>query len=375
MELGVAREPGERELRVGLTPAGVKALVQAGHTVYVETGAGAGAGFADEEYVAAGGQVVYSRDELVGRSEILIKVSPLTAHEAAALRDKQIVLSFHHLAVMPAEVIKVLLRKKVALVAYESIVQADGFRPILVPMSQIAGRMSAHVAAHYLEAPSGGRGVLLGGVPGVAPANATIIGAGIVGRNAVASFLGLGAQVTVLDTDVAKLAKLTELFPVGVITMLGTSHNIARAVEYADAVVGAVLVPGSRAPIVVTAAMVKAMRPKAVIVDVSIDQGGCVETSRPTTYLDPIFIAHGVIHYCVPNMPALVPRTSTHALSNALVPYLRLIADLGLENAMLGERALAAGVVAFEGYLSDPLLAAYFGVEWRNPLDQLQGHK
>ncbi len=373
MDLGLAREPLERERRVGLTPSGVRALVEAGHRVFVESGAGHGAGFSDQEYVDAGGQLVYSRDELLGRCEMVVKVSPLGLPEAQSFREGQVVLAFHHLAVADPATVRTLLSKRVALVAYEAMVRPDGVRPVLVPMSQVAGRLAAQVAAHFLEATSGGRGVLLSGLPGVAPGNVTIIGAGVVGRNAVAAFLGMGAQVTVLDIDVNKLARVIEQFPTGVNTLIASVHNIGRTVEFADAVVGAVLVPGARAPIVVTEAMVKRMRPRAVIVDVSIDQGGCVETSRPTTYHDPVFVEHNVIHYCVPNMPGLVPRTSTHALNNALVPYVKLIADHGLGQAIRLDPVVASGVVAWNGYVSDPTVAAYFGVEARSPLDALSG--
>jgi alanine dehydrogenase len=344
-------------------------LLQAGHRVFVESGAGDGAGFSDQEYLDAGAELVYSREELVGRSQAVIKVSPLDLREADNLKDGQLVMAFQHLAVAEPAVVRAVLSKKIALVAYEAMVRPDGVRPVLLPMSQVAGKLAAQVAAHYLEATSGGRGVLLGGLPGVPPGSVAVIGAGMVGRNATAAFLGMGAQVTVLDVDLAKLSKITEQFPVGVNTMLATGHNVARAVEFADAVVGAVLIPGARAPIVVTDAMVRRMRPRAVIVDVSIDQGGCVETSRPTTLRDPVFVEHNVVHYCVPNMPGLVPRTSTHALNNALVPYVKLIADHGLDHAMRLDSTVASGVVAWGGYLSDPGLAAYFGVEARNPLD------
>jgi alanine dehydrogenase len=363
MDIGVPREKRDFEKRVGLTPIGCQALVAEGHRVYVESSAGRGAGFSDEDYQQAGGEIVFSADEAFGRGELLLKVAPLLAEEHSLLQRGQTVLAFHHLATVPPRSMEALLQRHITAIAYETVQRPDGSLPVLVPMSQVAGRMAPQIASRYLESTFGGHGILLGGVPGVPPADVCILGAGVVGSYAARAFLGAGAHVTVLDLDPGRLETLERYAGSGVATMIAVDAELRRAVASVDVLVGAVLVPGGRAPILVTGDMVRSMRPSSVIIDFSIDQGGCVETSRPTTPRDPVFVAEDVVHYCVPNVPALVARTSTHALTNVTLPYVKEIAREGLRAALREDAALRAGVNIFEGRLVNPRVAASFGVE------------
>jgi len=360
MEFGVPAEVRQKEYRVSLIPAGANSLAQAGHAVYVETGAGAGAGFSDDEYRDAGARIVYSAEEVWRRAQVIVKVSRPTAEEHGYFQG-QALLSFLHLAVASPDLLAALRQQRMTAISYELIQTDDGMLPVLLPTSEVAGRLAPIIAGSLLETMAcwtldetlGGRGMLLSGIPGVPPANVVILGAGVLGSNAARAFLGLGAQVTVLDADIRRLQRLDDLMGGRAVTLLSTTYNIERAVASADVLIGAVYVAGRRAPVLVTRAMVKSMRPRAVIIDFSIDQGGCVETSRPTTHRDPTYLEEGVIHYCVPNVPARVARTGSHALTNALLPYLLEIGRLGLEEAIRTNRSLRRGVSVYRGGVPD----------------------
>ncbi len=361
MEFGVPKEVHDFETRVGLTPAGVLSLVRAGHSVYVEQNAGAKAGFDDEEYRQAGAQVVYSAAEVYGRANTVAKVARPVAQEYGLFRNGQVIFSFLHLAVSPPDLYKALSDHRITAIAYEMIQGDDGSLLVLMPTSEVAGRLAAIIAGRLLMGDSGGRGVLLSGIPGVPPAVVVIIGGGIVGINAARAFLGLKTQVIILDRDLRQLQSVDDQFNGRVTTMLSNMYNLNRAVAFADVLIGCVQVPGQRAPILVTREMVRRMRPGSVIIDLSINNGGCVETSRPTTVRDQSFVAEGVIHHCVPNVTALVARTASYALTNAALPCLRAVGAHGLDG-LLGQRsALSRGVNLYQGKLAHPGIAAALG--------------
>ncbi len=363
MNFGVPKEVRDLENRVGLTPAGVHALCEVGHKVYVEGSAGAGAGFSDENYRAVGAEIVYSAEEVYGRADVIAKVTRLAAREHALLRDGQTVMCFLHLAVASPDLVEALQERAVTAISYEMIQTDDGALPVLLTSSEVAGRLAPVIAGNLLSSARGGRGILLSGVPGVPAAAVVILGAGVLGENAARAFIGLGAQVTVLDRNPAKLHRIDEMFGGRVTTMYATAYNIIRVLEFADVFIGAVLVSGQRAPVVVTREMVKRMRARAVIMDFSIDQGGCVETSRPTTLRDPVFVAEGVIHYCVPNLLAHVARTASHALLNAALPYLYEIGTLGVDEAIARDQSLARGVNLLKGKLVNQQIADLLGMD------------
>lgn len=350
MNIGIPKEIRPFEYRVGLSPAGVEMLIQHGHQVYVEHEAGVGAGFSDQEYEIAGARISYSSDEVFGRADLLLKVARPTKSELDWLRPGTTVAGLLHLASARRDKVDVLLEKKITSIAYEQIELADGSLPVLRPFSEIGGSMTPTIAARFLQNNRGGKGILLGGIPGVPPAEVVILGSGVVARYAAWAFVGLGAHVTVIGTQLSGLQRIHEHIP-GVITKISTHRNIEKSIAYADVVVGAVLVTGQRAPIVITREMVQSMKPRSVIVDVSIDQGGCFETSRPTTHELPTYVEEGVTHYCVPNMPSAVARTATHAFVNAAVPYIMEIADKGVEAAIAADPALAMGVNTHNGKL------------------------
>lgn len=351
MKIGLPREVKDNEYRVGLVPSGVLALTEDGHTVLVEKGAGEGSGFFDDEYETAGATLVDSPDELYERSDLIVKVKEPVEEEFGRLKEDQIVFGYFHLAPLP-ELTRVLLERRVAAVAYETITDRHGRLPLLTPMSEIAGRMSVVVGSYYLQKTQGGRGVLLGGVPGVRPGLVVVIGAGTVGMNALKMAMGLGAQVSVLDLDVEKLRYIDDLYFGRVETHMSNRLHVGEAVRRADLVIGGVLIPGASAPKLVDRQMVSWMKPGSVIVDVAVDQGGCVETTRPTTHSDPVYEVDGVLHYCVTNMPGAMPRTSTLALTNATLPYARVIANLGLVEAAGRDRFLKEGVNTFRGNIT-----------------------
>jgi alanine dehydrogenase len=350
MNIGIPKERRPFESRVGLSPAGVEILTQQGHQVYVEHEAGIGAGFDDREFETAGARLVYSAEEVFVRADLLLKVSRPTREELDWLRPGTTMTGLLHLASAREDKIEILLDKKITSIAYEQIETADGSLPVLRPFSQIGGRMSASIAARLLQNNWGGKGILLGGVPGVPPAEVVILGGGVVGMCATVAFQGLGAHVTVIDSDVNKLQRVYNRFP-NVVTMLSLKRNIEKATAFADVVVGAVLVSGERTPILITREMMRAMKPRSVFIDVSIDQGGCAETSRPTTHDQATYIEEGILHYCVPNMPGVVARTATHAFVNAALPYILEIANSGAEGALTNNLAIEKGVNTHNGEL------------------------
>jgi len=360
MNIGIPKERRDLERRVGLTPYGVRLLTQMGHVCYVERGAGEGAGFSDRDYERAHGQIVYSTEEAYRRADMILKVTCPTRDEMAWLQKGRIVCGFLHLAAARRETVQTLLDKGITAIAYETVQEDDGRLPILKTMSEVAGRMAPQLAATFLQSNWGGRGVLLSGVPGIPAARVAILGAGVLGTNAARAFHGLGADVFVLDRNLEKLRDIDEMFKGRVTTMVSYDFNIARVARFVEVLIGAVLVPGARAPILVTREMVRSMKKGAVILDFSIDQGGCVETSRPTTLRDPVFIEEGVVHFCVPNAPGVLPRTSTHAFNNAAWPYIRRIAEVGLEQAVKEMPGLARGIATRDGKIVHEALAAAY---------------
>ncbi|HEX9115548.1 MAG TPA: alanine dehydrogenase [Anaerolineae bacterium] len=355
MDIGIPRQKRPYDYRVGLTPMGVKILTEMRHRCYVESGAGRGSGFDDEHYRDAGAQIVYSTEEVYGRADMILSVSRPAPQEFNLMHDGQILLGFLHLAVAHPRKIEQMLQRKITAIAYETMQDDSGFLPVLYPMSQIAGRMAANVAADLLQNHQGGHGLLLGGVPGVPAAEVVILGAGIVGRNAARMFQAMGADLTILDTDLRKLQEIEDNCSTAR-TMVAYDFNIERVVKRADVLVGAVLIPGARAPHVVTREMVRSMKARSVIVDVSIDQGGCIETSRPTTYQNPTYIEEDVLHYCVPNMTGVVARTTTHAFLNAAWPYILELANQGLEAALARNNTLRRGLNLQDGAVVHPAL-------------------
>jgi len=350
MNIGIPKERRPFEERVGLSPAGVEILTQNGHQVYVEHEAGVGAGFEDHEFEEAGARLVYSPEEVFIRADLMLKVARPTRQELDWLRPNTVLAGQLHLAATREDKIQVLLEKKITAIAYEQIENADGSLPVLRPFSQIGGRMSASVAARLLQNNWGGKGMLLGGIPGVPPAEVVILGGGVVGMCATSAFLGLSAHVTVIDKEMRVLQQVFSRFP-NVVTMLSTKRNLEKATAYADVVVGAVLVSGARTPILITREMMRAMKPRSVFIDVSIDQGGCAETSRPTTHDQATYVEEGVLHYCVPNMPGVVARTATHAFVNAALPYILQIANLGIVGAMAQDPGIEKAINTHDGRL------------------------
>ncbi len=330
MNIGIPRERRPFEFRVGLSPAGAEILTRSGHAVFVEHEAGAGAGFTDSNYQEAGATLVYSTEEALGRADLVLKVARPLQEELDWLRPGSMLAGFLHLASARQDKIDALLEKKITSIAFEQIQAPDGSLPVLRPFSQIGGAMAGQIGARLLQNNWGGKGILIGGVPGVAPAEAVVLGAGVVGSYATQTFVGMGAHVTVIDHSLNALQHLWDRFPC-ITTLISTRRHIERSVAYADVLVGAVLNPGQRAPILVTRDMVQAMKPRSVIMDVSIDEGGCIETSHPTTHEHPVYIEEGMLHYCVPNMPGAVARTATHAFVNAAMPYITDIAAYGLD--------------------------------------------
>ena len=351
MNIGVPRERRPYEFRVGLSPMGVGLLTAAGHVCFVERAAGAGVGYTDEEYARAGAKIVYSPDEAFGRADLVLKVARPTSEEIALLHEGQLLLGLLHLAAARPEKIQQLLHQRVTTIAYEQIRLDDGTMPVLRSLSQIGGRMTPQIAATLLQNNHGGTGVLLGGAPGVPPAEVAILGACTAGLGAARAFQAMDAHVTVLDRNLNRLQEAVTRCGGHLTTLVSYPFNVARVCQYADVLVGAVLVPGERTPVLVSREVVRSMKPRSVIIDLSIDEGGCVETSRPTTHEHPTFVAEGVTHYCVPNVPGIVARTSTHAFLNAAWPYIQLVAELGAPAALAANPALRRGLVTHEGQL------------------------
>ena len=366
MIIGVPREIKDHETRVGLVPSGVAALREAGHEVLVETRAGEGSSIADREYMEAGAAIVVAAAQVWKQAGLVVKVKEPQPAEYPFLRPGLTLFTYLHLA--PArELTDRLLEAKVNGVAYETILEPDGSLPLLTPMSEVAGRMAVQVGAQYLEKPNGGRGILLGGVPGVAPANVLVLGGGVVGTNAAKIAVGMGAHVTIIDRNLNRLRELDDIFNNTVVTLASNSWTIGETLKGSDLVIGAVLIPGASAPKLVRREMVARMKRGAVMVDVAIDQGGCFETSHATTHTDPVYMVDGVIHYCVSNMPAAVPHTSTFALTNATFPYLLELANQGLEKTCTSHPALREGVNTWNGYVTHAGVARSQGREWREP--------
>ena len=348
--VGVPREVKDTEYRVAATPEGVRELTHLGHQVLIEAGAGNGSSIADEQYLRAGGEIVSSAREVYDGADLVLKVKEPIPSEYDLLREGQVLFTYLHLAAS-ADLTRMLLDRKVAGVAYETVQLADGSLPLLAPMSEVAGRMAPHVGAGLLEREHGGRGVLMGGVSGVAPARVLVIGAGMAGSNAAWIAAGMEAEVVVVDRSLDKLRYIDQIHRGRILTMMSNRLSLEQLVRQSDLVIGTVLIPGARAPKLVSAEMVASMRDGSVIIDISIDQGGCVETARMTTHSDPTYVDLGVVHYCVGNMPGAVPHTSTYALTNVTIPYAIAIAERGLEDAVRADAALARGVNTYAGQL------------------------
>jgi len=361
MHIGVPKEIKVHEYRVGLVPAAVRELIASGHEVLVQSGAGTGIDCSDEDYRNAGGRIAPSADAVFNDSQLIVKVKEPQLGECARLRRDQVLFTYLHLAADRPQA-EALIKSQCVAIAYETVTAADGSLPLLMPMSEVAGRMSIQVGAQYLQQGNGGRGVLLGGVPGVTPAKVVVIGAGVAGTNAIEMAHGLRADVTAIDRSIRRLRELDAQFRGAVRTLFSTADTIERAVADADLVIGAVLLPGAAAPKVVTAAMIRRMRPGSVVVDIAIDQGGCFQTSRPTTHAAPIYVVDGVIHYCVTNMPGALPRTSAFALNNATLPYVKALADKGWERATAEDLGLAAGLNIVRGAVVHPAVARELGL-------------
>jgi alanine dehydrogenase len=369
MKIGLPKEIKNNEYRVGLTPAGVRALTDAGHQVFVERTAGVGSGFEDEQYVKAGGAILDTADEVWATGDMVVKVKEPIAPEYPRMREGQVLFTYLHLAPDIPQT-NALLERGVTGVAYETITDRRGTLPLLTPMSEVAGRMAVQVGAYYLEKMNGGRGVLLGGVPGVPPAHVVIIGGGVVGINSAKMAVGLGANVTIIDLSLDRLRYLDDIFGPSISTQASNPLAIHDAISHADLVIGGVLIPGAAAPKLVTRAMLKDVPNGSVLVDVAVDQGGCFETTRATTHAEPVFYEEGVLHYCVANMPGAVPRTSTFALTNATLPYALWLANRGFKDAIAGDAGLKEGVNTYQGKLTYEAVAEAQGLTY-TPLDSL----
>lgn len=364
MKIGVPKEIKVHEYRVGLVPAGVRELVDAGHQVLVQTGAGAGIGFGDAHYQAAGASIATRAEDVFAGSELIVKVKEPQLAECKQLSAGQVLFTYLHLAADRGQA-EALMSSGATAIAYETVTAADGSLPLLTPMSEVAGRMSVQVGANCLQKANGGFGVLLGGVPGVPPAKVLILGGGVSGTHAAEMAVGLRADVTIVDRSVKRLRELSGMFGSQLKTVYSTAHAIEELIKEADLVIGAVLIAGAAAPKLVSRTMVRTMKHGAVLVDISIDQGGCFETSRPTTHAEPTFVFEGVIHYCVTNMPGAVPRTSTFALTNATLPYVKALADHGWQRALRDDPGFARGLNVHAGHLTHEAVATALGLEYK----------
>jgi len=363
MVIGIPKERKDLETRVGITPAGVKSLTENGQRILVESNAGCCSGFADEDFVAAGGEICDTGAEVWSRAEMVVKVKEPIESEYAYFRPGLLLFTYLHLAPLPG-LTEALVRTQMTSIAYETVRDRTGTLALLTPMSEIAGRMSVQVGASYLQYEHGGRGVLLGGVPGVSPANVCILGGGIVGTNAARIALGMGAAVTIIDLNLNRLRELDDIFQGRIQTLASNSYNITKALVDSDLVIGGVLIPGATAPKLVTRSMVGSMKRGAVMVDVAVDQGGCFETTQPTTHSIPSFVVDGVVHYCVTNMPAAVPNTSTLALTNATFPFVMQLAKLGLREAVDKNAGLKEGISTYNGWLTCSAVAQEQQCAW-----------
>jgi len=371
MRVGVPKEIKIHEYRVGLVPAAVRELVESGHEVLVQTGAAAGIGFADADYQRVGAKIAASAEEVFEKADLIVKVKEPQPQECARLRAGQVLYTYLHLAADKAQA-EALQKSGSTCIAYETVTAPDGSLPLLTPMSEVAGRMSVQVGAYCLQKANGGRGILLGGVPGVAPAKVVVLGGGVAGTNAVEMAVGLRADVTVVDRSVKRLRELSSIFGPSLRTEYSTQEHVDALVIDADLVIGAVLIAGAAAPKLVTRDMVRRMKAGAVLVDISIDQGGCFETSRPTTHAEPTYVVDDVIHYCVTNMPGAVPRTSTFALNNATLPFARRLADHGWKAALKADPHLANGLNVHAGHITNEAVANDLGLAYK-PVAEVLG--
>lgn len=371
MKVGVPKEIKILEYRVGMVPAGVRELTHDGHEVIVETNAGAGIGMTDADYEAAGARVVSTAKEVFAEADLIVKVKEPQLAECGMLRPDQVLFTYLHLAADPAQA-EALVKSGATAIAYETVTAADGSLPLLTPMSEVAGRLSIQAGAYALQKANGGRGVLLGGVPGVAPANVLVVGGGVSGTNAAEMAIGMGARVTILDRSVARLRQIDSIYGGRVQTEYSTKDAMDRLVPQADLIVGAVLIAGAAAPKLVTREHVKAMRPGSVLVDISIDQGGCFETSKPTTHAEPTYVVDEVVHYCVTNMPGAVPRTSTFALTNVTLPFVKSLANNGWREALSRDKHLAMGLNVHNGHVNHEAVAHDLGYDYLSADDALK---
>ncbi len=369
MKIGLPKEIKDNEYRVGLTPAGVQALSDAGHDLFVERSAGEGSGFEDLAYTNAGAAILETADEIWEAGDMIVKVKEPIAPEYPRMREDQMLFTYLHLA-PELELTKQLMERKVTGVAYETITDENGTLPLLTPMSEVAGRMSVQVGATYLEKMNGGKGVLIGGVPGVPAADVVVIGGGVVGTEAAKMAIGLGGHVTIIDINLERLRELDDIFLSKIQTLASSRYQIEEAISHADLIIGAVLIPGAAAPKLITREMLKLIPNGSVLVDVAVDQGGCFETTRATTHSNPTYYEEGVLHYCVANMPGAVPRTSTFALTNATLPYALNLANKGFEQAIKDDEGLAEGVNTYAGKLTYEAVATSQDLEY-TPLESL----
>ncbi|MBN2394975.1 MAG: alanine dehydrogenase [Candidatus Atribacteria bacterium] len=369
MIIGVPKEIKNNEDRVAITPAGVKALSQANHQVLVQKSAGIGSGISDQEYQNAGASIIDTAEQVFEQSDMIMKVKEPMPSEYSLIKPGQIIFTYFHFAAS-RELTKAMMDGKSICIAYETVETADRSLPLLSPMSEVAGKMAGHVAAYFLALPNGGKGILMGGVPGVKPAKVMVIGGGTVGTNAAKVVAGIGANVTIFDISLNRLKYLDEIMPKNVYFLVSNQHNIEQEIKDTDALIGAVLIPGAAAPKIITEEMVKSMQPNSVIVDVAIDQGGCVATSKPTSHSEPTFKLHGVLHYCVTNMPGAFARTSTFALTNATLPYALEIANKGYQKAIISNPAIAKGLNIVDGKITYQPVADAFGYKYY-PIDEL----
>ena len=363
MIIGVPREIKTNENRVGAVPSGVELLVRNGHTVLVETQAGVGSGFSDEDYTRVGAKIAPTAADVYGAADMIVKVKEPIKQEYELIRAGQILFTYFHFAAS-RELTDAIINSRAIAIAYETVIGRDGSLPLLVPMSEVAGRMAPQEGAKYLERTMGGRGVLLGGIPGTRPADVIVLGGGVVGTNAAKIAAGFGARVTIFDRDLHRLRYLDDVMPRNVQTMMSTPSAVRDAVTHADLVIGAVLIPGAKAPFLVTRDMLPTMREGSVVVDVSVDQGGCIETTKPTTHENPTYFVDGVLHYCVANMPGAVPRTSTIGLTNATLPYMLKLADVGYREALEKDAGLRAGLNIIDGSVTHAGVAEAFSMEF-----------
>jgi alanine dehydrogenase len=362
MNIGVINESNKIENRAGLSPSGISFLVEKGHTVYVQAGAGLKSGYTNEEYSSLGANIVFTKEEAFGRSDIVLNISPLDEEESKLVKKDQILFGFHHLAVSRKNILAELLKKNVTMLGYE-IVQKDGDElPFIESLSEIAGQMCLVISGHYLQTSQGGRGLVIGGVVSVPPATAVVVGSGVLARSAIKAMLGAGAHTIALGRHMDRLRDLEEMTSGQLVTLMASQYNLARMVKVADILIGAVLRPGEKAPIMITRDMVSSMKKGSVLIDLAIDQGGCSETSRLTTLEQPTYVDEGIIHYCVPNITSTVSRTSTKVLSNMVVPYLLQISEDGIESTLKTNTALAKGVYVYNGQLVRPGVAERFAM-------------